>query len=925
MFSNISEQQIRKIRWLLTCAWLLLIASLFYDPISPLITSPNQIWSPFRIRPEDCISVQNTCLELQPYPLGAPIFWGIIVPSAIFILLVFGHELWRRICPLSFLSQIPRALGWQRQIKRTDSKTGKVRYEIPKVKKDSWLGKNYLYLQFGLLFVGLCSRILFINGNAIALGIWLLGTIAAAIAVGFLYGGKTWCNYFCPMAPVQKIYAEPGGLLASKAHISDISITQSMCRTIIDGKEQSACVACQNPCIDIDSERSYWDGIEKPESKFLYYCYLGLVVGYFFYYYLYAGNWDYYFSGAWAMEGNSIQNLLSAGFYLYGQIIPIPKLIAVPLTLMLFTGLGYLLGDLSERIYRSYLHFYKQKAPLILIRHHLFSVCTFIAFNLFFIFGGRPFIRLLPNFFQETIDVVVVLLSTLWLYRTIKRDPELYAKEGLAGRFRKQLIKMNFPLEQYFTGKDIEELNPHEVYVLAKVLPGFTKQKRYEAYKGVLRESLEEGYTNSSSSLEVLRQLRTELDVSDTEHRNLLEELGVEDPQLLDPTRQRNLENLVRISGYRKAMERLVYLQNLDVTTASQKVAQTYSISPAEEREIMQDFDQEASLKQKSYFYLDRLQKLIRFYHSLNQSVLLDERAVVSLLLEAIRRKKQMLVLAILEAIATLNINGVINEASDIARILGGFSSMVLQDILDDDNSECYQRLDAELITILKKSGQDTTCPVTLEISEVTDTLTTLLQEPNPLIQSASLYLLQKLDFTLSHSLAVDVNSKHPLVEETIKLITKSARSAPLADFPILERITYLFNSDFFHSLDNEMLIELGDRAYVKSFQEEEHISEDGDTCRELLLLIEGTVEIRVKRADQTEIISNLLPGKVLDELEVLTHTNQTGTITAKASPTRVLAIPVDTFDDLMDRDRHLAIKVLELESLRIKGLLGTP
>ncbi len=925
MFSNISEQQIRKIRWLLTCAWLLLIASLFYDPISPLITSPNQIWSPFRIRPEDCISVQNTCLELQPYPLGAPTFWGIIVPSAIFILLVFGHELWRRICPLSFLSQIPRALGWQRQIKRTDSKTGKVRYEIPKVKKDSWLGKNYLYLQFGLLFIGLCSRILFINGNAIALGIWLLGTIAAAIAVGFLYGGKTWCNYFCPMAPVQKIYAEPGGLLASKAHTSDISITQSMCRTIIDDKEQSACVACQNPCIDIDSERSYWDGIEKPESKFLYYCYLGLVVGYFFYYYLYAGNWDYYFSGAWAMEGNSIQNLLSAGFYLYGQIIPIPKLIAVPLTLMLFTGLGYLLGDLSERIYRSYLHFYKQKAPLILIRHHLFSVCTFIAFNLFFIFGGRPFIRLLPNFFQETIDVVVVLLSTLWLYRTIKRDPELYAKEGLAGRFRKQLIKMNFPLEQYFTGKDIEELNPHEVYVLAKVLPGFTKQKRYEAYKGVLRESLEEGYTNSSSSLEVLRQLRTELDVSDTEHRNLLEELGVEDPQLLDPTRQRNLENLVRISGYRKAMERLVYLQNLDVSTASQKVAQTYSISPAEEREIMQDFDQEASLKQKSYFYLDRLQKLIRFYHSLNQSVLLDERAVVSLLLEAIRRKKQMLVLAILEAIATLNINGVINEASDIARTLGGFSSMVLQDILDDDNSECYQRLDAELITILKKSGQDTTCPVTLEISEVTDTLTTLLQEPNPLIQSASLYLLQKLDFTLSHSLAVDVNSKHPLVEETIKLITKSARSAPLADFPILERITYLFDSDFFHSLDNEMLIELGDRAYVKSFQEEEHISEDGDTCRELLLLIEGTVEIRVKRADQTEIISNLLPGKVLDELEVLTHTNQTGTITAKASPTRVLAIPVDTFDDLMDRDRHLAIKVLELESLRIKGLLGTP
>jgi len=44
------------------------------------------------------------------------VLWGAVVPTSIFILLVFGHEFWRRICPLSFLSQIPRALGWQHQI-----------------------------------------------------------------------------------------------------------------------------------------------------------------------------------------------------------------------------------------------------------------------------------------------------------------------------------------------------------------------------------------------------------------------------------------------------------------------------------------------------------------------------------------------------------------------------------------------------------------------------------------------------------------------------------------------------------------------------------------------------------------------------------------------------------------------------------------
>jgi CRP-like cAMP-binding protein len=143
-----------------------------------------------------------------------------------------------------------------------------------------------------------------------------------------------------------------------------------------------------------------------------------------------------------------------------------------------------------------------------------------------------------------------------------------------------------------------------------------------------------------------------------------------------------------------------------------------------------------------------------------------------------------------------------------------------------------------------------------------------------------------------------------------------------LANFEKLERVVYLFNSDFFQSLDNEILMELCDRAYVKSYSENEHITEAGDTCRELLLLIEGNVEIRIIHADQSETVSHLVSGKVLDELEVLTHTNLTGTITAKSSPTRVLAIPVDTFDDLMERDRGLALKVLELESGRLKGLL---
>ena len=117
MFSKLSESRMHWVRLILTVSWLLVILSLFYDPWTSVFTEQNHSWSPLRLS-NTCIQVQGVCLSEQPYPLGTTLFWGAVVPSAILILLVFGHELWRRIYPLSFLSQIPRALGWQRQFKR---------------------------------------------------------------------------------------------------------------------------------------------------------------------------------------------------------------------------------------------------------------------------------------------------------------------------------------------------------------------------------------------------------------------------------------------------------------------------------------------------------------------------------------------------------------------------------------------------------------------------------------------------------------------------------------------------------------------------------------------------------------------------------------------------------------------------------------
>jgi len=156
MLNNVSEKTMHRVRWILTIGWLLLITSLIYDPITTAWTDPNNLASPFHVKsgasldPTQCTKIRETCLPEAPFAMGALIWWSMIVPIAIFIALVLGHEFWRRICPLSFLSQIPRALGIQRRRKAIDPITGQSRTELVAIAENSWLGRNHLYVQFGL-------------------------------------------------------------------------------------------------------------------------------------------------------------------------------------------------------------------------------------------------------------------------------------------------------------------------------------------------------------------------------------------------------------------------------------------------------------------------------------------------------------------------------------------------------------------------------------------------------------------------------------------------------------------------------------------------------------------------------------------------------------------------------------------------------
>lgn len=516
MLAKISEKYMRLTRWGLVIGWGGLIFSLFYDPFSANWTEPDHFLaiSP----PGGCFLFQGDCRLPDPYPVGARVFWGMVLPLVIIILFVFGHEAWRRICPLSFLSQIPRALGWQRQ---------------RVISEQSWLGRHALSFQFTLLFIGLNLRLLLVNSDRFLLGLFLLLTILAAITVGFLYDGKTWCQYFCPMAPVQMVYSEPGGLLGSHAHTAPAkTITQSMCRTInAQGQEKSACVACTLSCMDIDAEAAYWENIRQPERKMLYYAYLGLIIGFYLYFWLYSGNWNFLSAGVWN-ETHQLATLLRPGFYLNGMAIPVPKLIAVPFTLTVCSGVTYAIGLWAERQVKRRNKQSRQPLSVEQVQSRLFAVTTFLCFNLLFFLGVRPTLGYLPLSIQQLVSWGAVVASSLWLVKTWHRSLQRYHRERDANLLRQQLSKLAIDYSQLLEGRSLHDLKPDELYALAKVLPSFSQDYRLQIYKGVLREALEQKSITPAKSLQAFEALRRKLEITEATHGRILEDLQMEEPLL---------------------------------------------------------------------------------------------------------------------------------------------------------------------------------------------------------------------------------------------------------------------------------------------------------------------------------------------------------------------------------------------------------
>ncbi|HRE16525.1 MAG TPA: FAD-dependent oxidoreductase [Rhodocyclaceae bacterium] len=211
---------------------------------------PRPVWQALRI-----VSVTFTLsvlalLVLRPTQ-GLFLFWNILVPS---LPLVFfaAPGLWRNLCPLSTMNQVPRVFGFTRGLTLSN-----------------WL-KEYAFV-FGMtvLFVAVPARQLVMNHDGLATAALVATLLGLAFFGGLLFKGKSgWCSTFCPLLPVQRLYGQTPMVLVPNSHCEP-------------------CVGCTKNCYDFNPQAAYLadqyddDPHYRGYRRFFAGAFPGLILAYF--------------------------------------------------------------------------------------------------------------------------------------------------------------------------------------------------------------------------------------------------------------------------------------------------------------------------------------------------------------------------------------------------------------------------------------------------------------------------------------------------------------------------------------------------------------------------------------------------------------------------------------------------------------------
>jgi len=889
----LSERKAHLLRWILLAGWAGLILTMLVPG-----------WDPWPFDLDHCPGLRD-CHHHE----GNQMFWGVVVPLGVLMLVLMSHELWRRICPLAFVSQLFRALGLQRTVA---GKGG--RRDVVKVEANSWLARHHVQLQWALFITGLSLRLLVVNSNPLALGLFLSLTLLAALVVGWAYAGKAWCQYLCPMAPVQTLVTGPLSLFGSPSQFQTSSpLTQSMCRSVgTTGKESSACVACQSPCIDIDSERTYWHNLfGKPGLTWAWYSYPGLVISFFLLIQDESrGGVDYLRSGMWAYDTKAVSLLfmpLSGGFTL-----GLPRLLTLPALLVLAAFISVAIFNLVERfLLARFSEAMPEERSRELARHRTRLLATFLAVNGFFWFAD-PSLGALSGLTGQLIRSVVLGVSGMWFYRGWYRERSSYKRESTVNSLRKQLAKLLPDLEQHLEGRSLAELSVNEVYTLVKVLPAQLGKTKRQIYGSVLEDLFSSGRLERAESLVQLEELRQSLGLVDEDHYAAIRQFAVGDPRILDLDQLQLDSRSLRQQAASQALEDLLHgsgnlgsaLANPRQQEALERIRRQFGLDDLSWNETLAQFGP------GSNFALNNIEREITVLsqqlvarQSLARAA--EQEPLLNPLLPVMDRRIGSCYIAIQQSITAHPANQSMSAA--LERLFPYFPSTLLVELHRGDQSLMPSEHHAEIAAL----G---------DLPDPADVIDSLWNDPDPDTARWVLWVQGRRSPQRAEALMRQARPDGASAMENTFLLDKSPEQ--------LQLLRRLLRVPLVAGLSPAALFNMVRWGQLRQLEPGASLFKVGDPADLVAILLEGQCVVLRGYSDAGELttmtkVRAVQAGEPIGEVAFFADHSRKAEVRADGESVQLLVFSVERFESLLQSSPEFSRSLLRHMAIRIEDLYG--
>ncbi|MDF1881956.1 cyclic nucleotide-binding domain-containing protein [Sulfurimonas sp. MAG313] len=762
---------------------------------------------------------------------GTTLVWTLIIPVVPLFIIVAGYHQWRDICPLAFFAKLTQYIQLA---------------SFKKHKISPWFETNMYLVQFSALLMAFTFRLYFLNNSNQLLGLFFILVIVLAFLSGLFFTGKTWCNFLCPVSLVERVYT----LSSHKTKLN------SAC---------SSCSACKSNCPDLGMEASYWKEVQTHKKKIAIYSFPGLVFGFYAYYYLQTGSWDYYFSGDWLVSHLTLgQHLLSAGFFFFESI---PLLIAAPLTLLLFSLFSFILFVWLEKVlHKIPMNTFEQalsslpldkKEKAETISHIVNVLIAFFAFNSFYIFAGAPSYSHYPVTYAIFHFMLIAFSSTI-LYKEIFRNPEYMRQETAARRIIKN-----------WTGEKLPSKNLKQIYYTYE-----SKRQDHEVHLEIYKETIEELFFNgilSKENIHTVQRFQKKFNISQGEHEHVVASLKRSCTDLSQDPLNLSSEKLYQLQHYQADLSRLITNNPKGLDKHIHKLQDKFNIEDEEHSYI---FNKIINHDNQVHEQVNKLVNKIISYSCIAQPSSFENSTWFKYMYFVLDENR-IYIMQELKVLLSLLFNK--DEAKKILQTLHSnesYNRPLLQEYIEIKHPEIVKTF-LHLFDLNQKNKDNFTK------EELERTLKQLLCSSQSQIIACAIYVIsQEFHDNISiFNLEKFLGHESSLVNEiSLKTLNNTETMTQI------EKEAYLQNVPLFSRIKSFDISKLASTMHEVRFKKGETLVSQNQEGDSLFVLVQGQAIVSILENTFEKEVSLINEGNYIGEISILSRLPRTATVRAKTS-----------------------------------------